>query len=54
MKSVALVTLFAFIIGLFIFFMFNKKNQKNTNNEEKIIDVEYEEIDKNKKDKFKK
>ena len=34
--------------------MFNKKNQKNTNNEEKIIDVEYEEIDKNKKEKSKK
>ena len=53
MKLIALMLRFASIIGLLLFLM-NKRNNhsnksKNTNDEEKIIDAEYEEIDKNNK-----
>ena len=53
MKLIALILLFASIIGLLLFLMIKRNNHsnkfKNTNDEEKIIDAEYEEIDKNNK-----
>ena len=53
MKLIALILLFASIIGLLLFLMIKRNNHsnksKNTNDEEKIIDAEYEEIDKDKK-----
>ena len=53
MKLIALIVFFAFVFGLLLFLIINKKNylnkSKNANDKEKIIDVEYEEIDKNEK-----
>jgi hypothetical protein len=53
MKSIAIILLLAFFVGLFFLFLIKNKSHlnksKNTNNKEKIIDAEYEEVEKRKK-----
>ena len=55
MRLITIILLIAFFIGLLFFFLIRTKNHlnksKSTNNKEKIIDAEYEEINKSGKNK---